>query len=116
MTIRTSEITLPTFMDIRRNVDGYKAQADEGYVIRFLLSSHRQSSVRPRETARMVNMERFIQEWGDRAVASIQLTLFQQQPKYVIDRLNHYGAIVVRHAGQKQDLFAIIKDEADADT
>jgi hypothetical protein len=113
MTIRTSEITLPTFQDIRNNIGGYEKQVNEGYAIRFLLSPSRPSQARPQQTARMLSMAHFRHEWGDRAVASIQLTLFQQQPKYVIDRLNHYGAIVVRHAGQKQDLFAIIKESGD---
>jgi hypothetical protein len=113
MTIRTSEITLPNLSDIRRNLGGYKAQADQGHIIRFLLSSH-PSSVRPLETARLMNMERFNQEWGDHAFFLMQLTLFRQQPKQIVDRLNHWGAIVVHHAGQKQYLFGIIKDESDA--
>jgi hypothetical protein len=111
MTIRTSEITLPTFHDIRNNIGGYEKQVNEGYIIRFLLSPSRPSQVRPQQTARMLSMAHFRHKWGDRPAPRIPLTLFRQQAQYSIDRLNNHGAIVVRHGGQKQELFAVIKDK-----
>jgi hypothetical protein len=115
MTVRTSEITLPTFLDIRNNVNGYMAQVNEGHSIRFLLLPGRPTPIRPQTKAQMLNMEKFREEWGDRASATVQLSIFKTQPQFSVDKLNRYGAIVVRQARTKQDLFAIIKEEEDAD-